>query len=60
MHFCVFTARLSLPRSLLGSAVPRKIGLNWFMPAFVKSSVGSSCGTHGELGTKLCACFFAK
>jgi len=24
------------------------MGLNWFMPAFVKSSVGSSCGTTGE------------
>ena len=30
---------------------PRKTSLNWFIPAFVKSSVGSSCGTSGELGT---------
>ena len=31
-------------------AVPRKSGLNWFMPALVNISVGSSCGTTGELG----------
>jgi hypothetical protein len=31
-----------------GSAVPRKMGLNWFMPALVKRSVGSSCGTAGD------------
>jgi hypothetical protein len=30
---------------------PRNVSLNWFMPAFVKSSVGSSPGTSGELGT---------
>ena len=27
---------------------PRKIGLNWFMPALVNSSVGSSSGTTGD------------
>ena len=30
---------------------PRKTSLNWFIPALVKSSVGSSPGTSGELGT---------
>lgn len=28
--------------------MPRKIGLNWFMPALVKSRVGSESGTTGE------------
>ena len=30
------------------------------MPALVKSSVGSSCGTTGPLGTAVCAFFCAK
>ena len=30
--------------------------MNWFIPALVKSSVGSSCGTSGELGTMRCWC----
>jgi hypothetical protein len=34
------------------SPVPRNTSLNWFMPALVNSSVGSSCGTTGEDGTK--------
>ena len=40
--------------------VPRKTSLNWFMPAFVKSSVGSSCGTTGEDGTAVCPCLETK
>src|SRR3546814_7870636 len=39
----------------LGSRVPRKMGLNWFMPALVKSSVGSSYGKTGDDGTKRCS-----
>jgi predicted nucleic acid-binding protein len=31
--------------------VPRKTSLNWFIPAFVNRSVGSSWGTIGALGT---------
>src|SRR5882757_5011879 len=55
MHFCVLAARLYGRVSW-----PRKIGLNWFIPAFVNSSVGSSCGTTGELGTNVCPCFLTK
>ena len=29
------------------------MGLNWFMPAFVKRRVGSSYGTHGEEGREV-------
>jgi len=28
--------------------------LNWFMPALVKRSVGSFCGTSEELATRWC------
>ena len=38
-----------------GCACPIKMGLNWFMPAFAKSSVGSSYGTTGDEGTILCS-----
>jgi len=31
--------------------VPRKIDLYWFMPALVKSSVGSESGTTEDEGT---------
>ena len=31
--------------------VPRKMGLNWFMPALVKRSVGSLWGTTEPEGT---------
>src|SRR3954469_8609625 len=55
MHFWVLTARVYDRFS-----VPRKIGLNWFIPALVNSSVGSSCGTTGELGTNVWPCFCAK
>jgi len=34
----------------LGST-PRKVRLNWFMPALVKSNVGSSAGRSDEEGT---------
>src|SRR4051794_23164700 len=55
MHFCVFAARVYDRFSS-----PRKIGLNWFIPALVNSNVGSSCGTTGELGTNVCPCFSTK
>src|SRR4051794_32441126 len=55
MHFCVLAARLGC-----GGANPRKIGLNWFIPALVNSSVGSSCGTTGEDGTNAWPCFLQK
>jgi hypothetical protein len=45
MHFCELHARFILPMSLAGSTVPRKTGLNWFMPALVNSRVGSLWGT---------------
>jgi hypothetical protein len=32
----------------LGSIVPVNIDLNWFMPAFANSKVGSFTGTHGD------------
>src|SRR5262245_40895970 len=53
MHFWELTARLRRPMSEPGEAWPRKIGLNWFTPALVKSRVGSSSGTQGELGTNV-------
>src|SRR5688572_20936521 len=46
MHFCVVVARLYARVSR-----PRNTSLNWFMPALVNNSVGSSCGTSDELGT---------
>src|SRR5436189_5033533 len=33
---------------------PRKTSLNWFIPAFVKRSVGSSAGTSDDDGTRRC------
>jgi hypothetical protein len=36
-------------------ACPTKIGLNWFMPALVKRSVGSSRGTTAEESTVVCS-----
>lgn len=39
--FCVSTARFIWARGSVLPIVPRKTGLNWFMPAFVKSKVGS-------------------
>ena len=53
LTFCELQARESLARSLLGSAVPRKMGLNWFIPALANSRVGSLTGTTAELGQKV-------
>jgi hypothetical protein len=36
-----------------GGMRPRKMGLNWFMPALAKSSVGSSWGTTGLAAQKV-------
>src|SRR3954467_11213377 len=61
MHFCVSAARVSLagraPAHLETSAPrsPRKIGTNWFMPAFVNSSPGES-GSNDDDGTIVCPC----
>src|SRR6266540_1552731 len=55
MHFCVLAAR-----GYGGFSVPRKYGLNWFIPALAKSSVGSLSGTTGEEGTKWWPCFLQK
>lgn len=60
MHFCEFTARVSLARSDFGSALPRKIGLYWFIPALVNSSVGSLCGTTEDDRQNVCAAFSVK
>ena len=38
----------------------RKIDLNWFIPAFVKSNVGSSLGATDELRINLCPFFSIK
>src|SRR3954462_10100935 len=56
MHFCVSAARVSLlgltPAHVetSGARSPRKVGTNWFMPAFVKSSPGES-GKSDDEGT---------
>src|SRR5688500_7217773 len=55
MHFCVLATRVQGAFS-----VPRKYGLNWFIPALVNSSVGSSCGTTGDDGTNVWPCFSMK
>lgn len=34
-----------LANASVAPTVPRKIGLNWFMPAFANRSVASLCGT---------------
>src|SRR5262249_17503585 len=52
MHFWVFATRFHFACS-----VPRKNGLNWFMPALANSRVGSSSGTTGEDGTLGWPCF---
>src|SRR6185503_9278821 len=49
MHFCEVVARVYARFSR-----PRNASLNWFMPALVKSSVGSSPGTSEELDTMVC------
>lgn len=50
--FCEFTALFNFAKSDCGSTVPRKIDLNWFMPALVKRRVGSERGATPEEGTK--------
>jgi hypothetical protein len=50
MHFWEFDAISSDDRSVPGAALPRKMGLNWFMPELAKSSVGSDSGAHGLEG----------
>ena len=52
--FCAVVARVYSRFSR-----PRNVSLNWFIPALVNSSVGSSAGTSGELGTILWP-FFSK
>lgn len=42
------------------SHAPKNKGLNWFIPALVNNKVGSSMGTHVELGQNVCWCFFTK
>lgn len=49
--FWVSTALFNCAISSVLPIVPRNIGLNWFMPAFVKSRVGSLCGTTEDEGT---------
>ena len=46
--------------SVPGAACPRKMGLNWFIPAFAKSSVGSLSGTTPDDATRVCPRFSAK
>src|SRR5688572_937524 len=48
MHFCEVAARVYERFSR-----PRNASLNWFMPALVKRSVGSSRGTSDELATTM-------
>ena len=52
--FWASQARVRRAKSELGSTVPRKMGLNWFMPALVKRRVGSFRGTTLLLGTAVC------
>ena len=49
MHFWLDVARVYGRVSL-----PMKTSLNWTMPALTNISVGSFCGTSGELGTTSC------
>src|SRR5438046_2245649 len=55
MHFCVSATRGGVHS---GFCCPRKIGTNWFMPAFVKSRFGAS-GSSDADGTMVC-CFSRK
>src|SRR6266699_2865475 len=48
-HFCAVVALLYSRFSR-----PRNTSLNWFIPALVKSSVGSPWGTSDELRTRRC------
>src|SRR5690349_1120413 len=59
MHFWVSAARVSFPGTAPGhlerSAArwPRKIGTNWFIPAFVNNRFGES-GRRLDEGTMVC------
>src|SRR6476469_8090582 len=55
MHFCVSTTRGGFHE---GFCCARKIGTNWFIPAFVNSRLGAS-GSKGDDGTMVC-CFSRK
>src|SRR5947207_16006776 len=55
MHFWVSATRAGFQP---GFCCPRKIGTNWFIPAFVKSRFGESGSSDAE-GTMLC-CFSRK
>ncbi len=50
-----FAALFNFARGFLGSTLPRKIGLNWFIPEFAKRRVGSSWGTTGDDTTNVCS-----
>src|SRR5882724_38362 len=54
MHFCVSATRGGFHA---GFCCPRKIGTNWFIPAFVKSRFGES-GSNDAEGTIVC--FFSR
>ena len=49
--FWELTALFKVAKSEFGSTVPRKIDLNWFIPALVNSKVGSDSGTTGDEAT---------
>src|SRR6185369_18042408 len=59
MHFCVSAARVGEPGTTPGhlstsaARCPRKMGTNWFIPAFVKSRFGAS-GSRLDEGTMVC------
>src|SRR5688572_1945137 len=65
MHFCVSAARVSFAGrapahfETSGARSPRKIGTNWFMPAFVKSRPGES-GMREADGTIVWPCLAKK
>src|SRR5690242_7115234 len=65
MHFCVSAARVSFDGftpahfETSGARSPRKMGTNWFMPAFVKSNPGES-GSNDDDGTIVWPCFAKK
>lgn len=50
--FCVSTALFNCAISSVLPIVPRNIGLNWFIPAFVNRRVGSLWGTTEDEGTR--------
>src|SRR5947207_15796765 len=64
MHFWVSAARVGDPGMALGHLStsgfiwPRKMGTNWFIPAFVNSRFGAS-GRRLDEGTMVC-CFDLK